>query len=58
MIVKNALVALTLFSALSLSAPAQIAAENLARTARATASSEAEGTSAAHLIDGDSNNTH
>jgi len=59
MILKNALVALTLFSALSLSAPAQqIAAENLARTARATASSEAEGSSAADLIDGDTSNTH
>ena len=59
MILKNALFALTLFSALSLSVPAQqIAAENLARAARATASSEAEGTGAANLIDGDTGNTH
>jgi beta-galactosidase len=59
MIPNNVLLTLTLFSALSLSAPAQqTVAENLARPARATASSEAEGTSAANVIDGDISNSH
>lgn len=52
--IANALLALVLFSALSLSAPAQqIPAENLALTARATASSEGSAASAANSIDGD-----